>query len=62
MHCVAHRPALASADAAKNVMEVQVFLETMNSIFKYYEKSALRTAGFREIQVGYVSVRYMIRF
>ena len=52
VHCVAHRLALASADAAKNVIEVQMFLETINTIFKYYEKSALRTAGFKDIQVS----------
>ena len=52
VHCVAHRLALASADAAKNVIEVQMFLETINTIFKYYEKSALLTAGFKDIQVS----------
>ena len=45
------------SSAAKNVIEVQMCLETINMIFKYYEKSALRTAGFKAIQVSeYVSL------
>lgn len=51
MHCAAHRLALAIGAAAKNVMPVNSALDTMDSIYKYYEKSTVRTSGLKEMQV-----------
>lgn len=51
VHCVAYRLALATAGAAKNLMPVNEVFETMNSLFKYYDKSTVRSDSFKDIQV-----------
>ena len=50
IHCVAHRLALAIGGAGNKVMKVKFVLEKLDSIYRYYEKSFVRTAGLRSVQ------------
>ena len=49
-HCVAHRLALASAQAADEVSYVQKFKAILGQLYRFYENSAVRTAGLKGIQ------------
>ncbi|XP_067657737.1 uncharacterized protein C17orf113-like [Haliotis asinina] len=49
VHCVAHRVALASADAAKVSKYVAEYRKTLNEIYKLYEYSATRYNRLREL-------------
>lgn len=44
-HCVAHRLALASAQAADEKFEM-----LLSQLYRFYDNSAVRTAGLKEIQ------------
>ena len=52
MHCVAHRLALAIGGAGNKVIKVKYVLEMLDSIYRHYEKSFVRTAGLRSVQVS----------
>ena len=49
-HCVAHWLALASAQAANEVPYVKKFKAILGQLYCFYENSAVRTAGLKEIQ------------
>ena len=49
-HCVAHRLALAAAQAADEVPYVKKFKAILAQLYRFYENSAIRTAGLRGIQ------------
>lgn len=48
---MAHRLALAVGNAAQEIMTVNDVIETMNGVFKFYEKSTVKTENFRKVQV-----------
>jgi hypothetical protein len=50
VHCAAHRCALASSQAAKQIPELADYSRTVTSIFRYFSNSALRANKLREIQ------------
>lgn len=52
IHCVAHRLALALGGAAKLIMDVGSVLDTLDSVYRYYRKSHVRTSTFRTVQVS----------
>ena len=49
VHCIAHRVALASADAARISKVVAEYRRTLNDIYKFYEYSATRYNRLREL-------------
>ena len=49
-HCVAHRLALASAQAADEITYVKKFKMILSQLYRFYDNSAVRTAGLKEIQ------------
>ena len=49
-HCVAHRLALAAAQAADEVAYVQKFKAILAQLYRFYDYSAVRTAGLKGIQ------------
>lgn len=51
IHCIAHRLALAAGQASSSVKYLHKFKAILQQLFIYYEASAVRTAGLREIQV-----------
>ena len=50
-HCIAHRLALAAAQASDSIPYLKKFKAVLQQLFCYYEASAVRTAGLKEIQV-----------
>lgn len=51
-HCVAHRLALAMADAGKKVPYIKKFNDLLQLLYQYYDASPMRTAALRAIQVN----------
>lgn len=51
-HCVAHRLALASAQAASEIPYLKKFKRIVEQLFRFYAYSGVRTSGLREIQVS----------
>ena len=49
-HCVAHRLALATSQAADQVPYIKRFKLILGQLYRFYEYSAVRTAGLKEIQ------------
>ncbi|XP_077863433.1 zinc finger protein 862-like, partial [Saccoglossus kowalevskii] len=49
VHCVAHRIALASSNAAKKTAKVKEFRDTANCIFHFFQHSAARYGRLREL-------------
>ena len=49
-HCVAHRLALAASQAADEVAYVGKFKAILAQLYRFYDFSAVRTAGLRGIQ------------
>ena len=49
-HCVAHRLALASAQAADAVPYVKKFKAILDQLYRFYDNSAVRTAALKLIQ------------
>ena len=49
-HCVAHRLALASAQAADEVPYVKKFKAILDQLYRFYDNSAVRTAALKFIQ------------
>ena len=49
-HCVAHRLALASAQAADEVAYLKRFKSVISQLFHFYHASPVRTAGLTEMQ------------
>ena len=50
VHCIAHRLALATSQAAENVLYLKEFQEMLTSWYYYFKKSAVRNEKLREIQ------------
>ena len=51
IHCVAHRLALAAAESSERVRFIRyTFKPTLAQLFKFYENSAVRTAGSKSIE------------
>ena len=50
VHCVAHRLALCSSQAADEIPYMKKHQETLTSIFYHFKKSAVRTSKVMEIQ------------
>ena len=49
-HCVAHRLALAAGQASGSVQYLNRFKSIVDQLFRFYNYSAVRTAGLAEIQ------------
>ena len=49
-HCVAHRLALACAQAADEVPYLKRFKAVLGQLYRYYQNSAVRSSGLKEIQ------------
>ncbi len=49
-HCIAHRLALACGQAANEIPYLKRFKDILDQLCRYYENSAVRTAGLRAIQ------------
>lgn len=54
-HCVAHRLALASAQAAATVPYLEKFKRIVEQLYRFYHFSSVRTASLKEIQVCKIS-------
>ena len=50
IHCVAHRLALAVAQAGDTIPYVKRFKVLLHNLFSFYDNSPVRTAGLRAIQ------------
>ncbi|XP_069110144.1 zinc finger protein 862-like [Argopecten irradians] len=50
IHCVAHRLALASAQATDNIPYLRKFKDIMQQLFRFYQNSAVRMSGLKEIE------------
>lgn len=50
IHCVAHRLALAAAQAADSVAYIKKFKRYLSQIFYYYHNSSVRSASLKSIQ------------
>ena len=52
IHCVAHRLALAVGQAGSQVKYIrETFKPNLYTLYLYYDGSAVRTEGLKEIQV-----------
>ncbi|XP_070564960.1 zinc finger protein 862-like [Ptychodera flava] len=51
VHCVAHRLALAAAQAMEGVKYLQRLSNILQQLYYYYQNSAVRMAGLKEIEV-----------
>ncbi|XP_077983943.1 uncharacterized protein C17orf113-like [Glandiceps talaboti] len=49
VHCVAHRLALAAADASRSVKKITEYKKTVNNIFNFFKYSATRYQRLREL-------------
>ena len=49
-HCIAHRVALACGQAANEIPYLKRFKDILDQLYRYYENSAVHTAGLRAIQ------------
>ena len=49
-HCVAHRLALVCGQAADEIPYLKKFKSILHQLYKFYQYSAVRTAGIRAIQ------------
>lgn len=56
-HCVAHRLALASAQAAAKVPYLEKFKRIVEQLYRFYNFSSVRTATLKEIQVCLLSCK-----
>ncbi|XP_071138765.1 zinc finger protein 862-like isoform X2 [Mytilus edulis] len=51
VHCIAHRLALAAAQASDNIPYLQKFKDILRQLFYYYQNSAVRMSGLKEIEL-----------
>ena len=49
-HCVAHRLALATAQAADEISYIKKFKAILGQLYRFYSYSGVRMAGLKEIQ------------
>ena len=49
-HCIAHRLALACGQAANEIPYLKKFKDILDQLYRFYDNSAVRTAGLRAIQ------------
>ena len=50
-HCIAHRLALACGQSADEISYLKRFKSVLDQLYRFYNNSAVRTAGLRAIQV-----------
>ena len=50
IHCVAHRLALAAAQASESIPYLQKFKKTIQSLYLFYHNSPVRMSGFHAVQ------------
>ncbi|XP_076070408.1 zinc finger protein 862-like [Mytilus galloprovincialis] len=50
VNCIAHRLALASAQASSNILYLKKFKDIMRQLFYFYQNSAVRMQGLKEIE------------
>ncbi|XP_070576346.1 uncharacterized protein C17orf113-like [Ptychodera flava] len=50
IHCVAHRLALCTSQAADGIPYLKKYRQTLTDIYYYFKRSAVRTEGVKEIQ------------
>ena len=50
IHCMAHRLALCSSQAASNVATMEKYRQLLTDLYYYFSKSSKRTAGLKAIQ------------
>ena len=50
IHCMAHRLALCSSQAASNVKTMEKYRQLLTDLYYYFSKSSKRTAGLKAIQ------------
>ncbi|XP_077863952.1 zinc finger protein 862-like [Saccoglossus kowalevskii] len=51
IHCIAHRLALCTSQAAKSVTYLQKYSQILTDIYYYFSRSAVRTESVKEIQL-----------
>ncbi|XP_070536911.1 zinc finger protein 862-like [Ptychodera flava] len=51
-HCIAHRLALAVGQAVNKVDYIKKFNDTLDVLFRFYEKSPVRASALKQIQVS----------
>lgn len=51
-HCVAHRLALASSQAANGIPYLKTFKAVVEQLYRFYHYSPVRTAALQDIQVS----------
>ncbi|MEW8544162.1 MAG: hypothetical protein AB2693_11565 [Candidatus Thiodiazotropha sp.] len=49
IHCIAHRVALAASGAGKEIEKIAKFRQTVNSVYNYFDNSAVRYERLREL-------------
>ena len=57
-NCPAHQEALAVKHAADDVPQIKKFINTLDNMYKFYEYSAVRTAGLKLVQVCRLTSKY----
>ena len=55
-HCVAHREALAIKGVTEDIPLLKKFCKTLENIHNFYERSAVRMAKLKDIQVSSVEI------
>lgn len=50
VHCIAHRLALATKDAFKDVPYLSTYEDILSTLFYFYHNSGVRSSGLKEIQ------------
>ncbi|XP_076103623.1 zinc finger protein 862-like [Mytilus galloprovincialis] len=50
IHCIAHRLALAAAQASNNIPYLQKFKSILKQLFYYYQNSAVRMSGLKQLE------------
>ena len=52
IHCAAHRLALTSSQAAKDITYLKRFMEMLHAVYNYFHNSAVQSAKLREVQLS----------
>ena len=50
IHCMAHRLALCTSQAANGILYLAKFKEILTALYRYFDKSALRSQSLAEFQ------------
>ena len=62
IHCVAHRLALCTSQAAASVEYLKEYKDILTSLFYYFKKSSLRSSRLKEIEDVLQCPRLKVRF